>query len=135
MRGNELHPATLHRLLVFAGTFAAALTVVRLFVLWQAHAHISFSYVTGLPIFNYDPNTGFGFGARGYLFYDGKREDPLFAYEPYRQRVFLQAFAGRLGVGCGGRPERAARADRAARTQRRGHVRHHGEPAGPDIAR
>lgn len=55
-------------------------------------------YVTGLPIFNYDPNTGFGLGARGYLFFDGKREDPLFAYEPYRHRIFLQAFGSTLGL-------------------------------------
>lgn len=55
-------------------------------------------YVTGLPIFNYDPNTGFGLGARGYLFFDGKREDELFAYEPYRHRVFLQAFGSTAGL-------------------------------------
>src|SRR5205823_6261093 len=55
-------------------------------------------YVTGLPIFNYDPNTGFGFGARGYLFYDGHRGDQLFPYEPYRQRVFVQAFASTGGL-------------------------------------
>jgi hypothetical protein len=55
-------------------------------------------YVTGLPIFNYDPNTGFGFGARGYLFFDGKRTDPLFAYEPYRHRLFVQGFFSTGGL-------------------------------------
>lgn len=55
-------------------------------------------YVTGLPLFNYDPNTGFGFGARGYLFFDGKREDELFAYEPYKHRLFVQAFASTQGL-------------------------------------
>jgi hypothetical protein len=49
-------------------------------------------YLTGLPLANYDPNTGFGFGARGYFFWNGTRSDPLFAYTPYLQRVFLQAF-------------------------------------------
>jgi outer membrane protein assembly factor BamA len=49
-------------------------------------------YVTGLPLANYDPNTGFGFGARAYFFYNGTRSDPLFAYTPYLHRVFLQAF-------------------------------------------
>jgi outer membrane protein assembly factor BamA len=49
-------------------------------------------YVTGLPLFNYDPNTGFGFGARGYFYWNGTRADPLFAYTPYLHRVFLQAF-------------------------------------------
>src|SRR5688572_9695515 len=41
-------------------------------------------YFTGLPLANYDPNTGFGFGARGYYFYNGTREDRFFAYTPYR---------------------------------------------------
>ena len=50
-------------------------------------------YFTGLPLANYDPNTGFGFGARAYYFWDGKRESPLFAYEPYKYRFFAQAFA------------------------------------------
>lgn len=55
-------------------------------------------YLTGLPIFNYDPNTGVGFGARGYLYYDGPRDDALFAYEPYKQRIFVQAFASTAGL-------------------------------------
>jgi outer membrane protein assembly factor BamA len=50
-------------------------------------------YFTGLPLINYDSNTGFGFGARGYYFFDGERSDPRFAYTPYLYRVFLQAFA------------------------------------------
>ena len=50
-------------------------------------------YVTGVPLFAYDPNLGFGFGARLYYYYDGHRDDPLFAYTPYRHRVFAQAFA------------------------------------------
>jgi len=55
-------------------------------------------YFTGLPLFNFDPNTGFGFGARAYYYYNGKREDPLFGYTPYLHRVFLQAFASTRGV-------------------------------------
>lgn len=50
-------------------------------------------YFTGLPLVNYDSNTGWGFGARGYYFFDGERSDPRFAYTPYLYRVFLQAFA------------------------------------------
>lgn len=50
-------------------------------------------YFTGLPLINYDSNTGLGFGARGYYFFDGERSDPRFAYTPYLYRVFLQAFA------------------------------------------
>jgi outer membrane protein assembly factor BamA len=51
------------------------------------------NYVTGLPLFNYDPNTGFGFGVGGFYTMNGPRTSPLFAYTPYRQRVFVQAFA------------------------------------------
>jgi hypothetical protein len=50
-------------------------------------------YFTGVPLFSYDPNFGFGFGARVYYYYDGHRRDPLFAYTPYLDRVFAQAFA------------------------------------------
>ncbi|HTV18135.1 MAG TPA: DUF5982 domain-containing protein [Polyangiaceae bacterium] len=50
-------------------------------------------YFTGLPLINYDSNTGLGFGGRAYYFFDGERSDPRFAYTPYLYRVFLQAFA------------------------------------------
>lgn len=55
-------------------------------------------YFTGLPLFNFDPNTGFGFGARAYYYYNGERSDPLFAYTPYLHRVFLQAFVSTRGL-------------------------------------
>jgi hypothetical protein len=48
-------------------------------------------YLTGVWLFSYDPN--FGFGARIYSYYDGHRDDPLFAYTPYLHRVFAQGFA------------------------------------------
>src|SRR6185369_494802 len=32
-------------------------------------------------------------GARVYYFIDGKRDEPLFAYTPYKHRFFAQAFA------------------------------------------
>jgi hypothetical protein len=51
------------------------------------------SYVTGLPLFAYDPNFGFGAGARAYYYYNGHPDDPLFAYTPYLHRVYGQAFA------------------------------------------
>jgi outer membrane protein assembly factor BamA len=50
-------------------------------------------YFTGLPLVNYDTNTGVGFGARAYYYFDGERTDPRFAYTPYLYRAFLQAFA------------------------------------------
>jgi len=55
-------------------------------------------YVTGLPLFAYDPLIGFGGGARAYLYFDGKKDDPLYAYTPYLHRVFAQVFAGTGGV-------------------------------------
>jgi hypothetical protein len=55
-------------------------------------------YVTGLPLWNYDPNTGYGFGARAYYYDNGARDDALFAYTPYRYRLFLQGFASTGGL-------------------------------------
>jgi outer membrane protein assembly factor BamA len=49
--------------------------------------------LTALPLFNLDPNTGVGLGVGGYVTMNGPRSSPLFAYTPYRQRIFLQAFA------------------------------------------
>jgi hypothetical protein len=50
-------------------------------------------YFTGVPLFAYDPNFGFGFGARAYYYYDGRKDDPLYDYTPYLHRVFAQGFA------------------------------------------
>jgi hypothetical protein len=55
-------------------------------------------YFTGLPLFAYDPNFGFGFGARVYYYYDGHRKDSLYAYTPYLHRVFVQGFASTGGA-------------------------------------
>lgn len=55
-------------------------------------------YFTGLPLANYDPNTGFGAGARVYFYENGKREAQTFAFKPYDHRVFLQGFATTKGV-------------------------------------
>jgi len=55
-------------------------------------------YFTGLPLANFDPNTGVGGGARGYYYFNGDRKDPLFAYTPYLHRVFLQFFVTSKGL-------------------------------------
>ena len=55
-------------------------------------------YFTGLPLANYDSNTGLGLGVRGYYYYNGHRSDPLFAYTPYLSRIFLQAFVTTEGL-------------------------------------
>jgi hypothetical protein len=49
-------------------------------------------YPTGLPLINSDPNEGIGYGVRAYLYNNGKKEDPLFEYTPYRMRLFAQYF-------------------------------------------
>lgn len=51
------------------------------------------SYPTGIPFVDYDPDTGWGVGARGYYYWNGDRSDPFFAYTPYRHRLMLQAYA------------------------------------------
>src|SRR5688572_29765744 len=55
-------------------------------------------YFTGLPLANYDPNTGYGGGARAYFYANGSRRDPLFGYTPYRHRFFAQYFATTRGL-------------------------------------
>lgn len=55
-------------------------------------------YVTGLPLANYDSNTGFGAGARAYYFYNGKKDNPLFAYTPYEYRTFAMLFFTTRGL-------------------------------------
>lgn len=44
-------------------------------------------HVTGLPFVSSDPLNGVGGGMTGYLHYDGARDDPFFAYTPYRARL------------------------------------------------
>jgi hypothetical protein len=49
-------------------------------------------YVTGFPLLAEDPNTGYGAGAAAFYYDDGDEDDPLFAYSPYRFRVYGLAF-------------------------------------------
>jgi hypothetical protein len=55
-------------------------------------------YFTGLPLANYDPNLGFGFGARVYYSWNGERDDPFFAYTPYLHRLIAQTYASTKGA-------------------------------------
>jgi outer membrane protein assembly factor BamA len=50
------------------------------------------AFVTGIPDLSFDPLNGFGLGAEGYLTFNGKRDDPFFAYTPYRRRIEVAAF-------------------------------------------
>jgi surface antigen Omp85-like protein len=54
-------------------------------------------YFTGLPLFSYDPDYGFGLGGRGYYYYDGGRSNALFPYTPYLHRIYVQVFASTGG--------------------------------------
>lgn len=55
-------------------------------------------YVTGLPLANFDPNFGVGFGARGNLFDNGRPTEPLFRYAPYKKRLSITLFATTGGL-------------------------------------
>ena len=49
-------------------------------------------YFTGIPDISSDPITGFGYGAEGSLFFNGKKSDPFFAYTPYRAELSVALF-------------------------------------------
>ena len=55
-------------------------------------------YVTGLPLFAFSTDIGFGLGARAYYYWNGTRDDPRFATTPYLHRIFLQGFVSTRGV-------------------------------------
>lgn len=49
-------------------------------------------YITGVPDLSSDPINGFGAGAEGSLFFNGKKTDPFFAYTPYRAELDVAVF-------------------------------------------
>lgn len=49
------------------------------------------TFVTGLPDFSSDPVTGFGFGVKSNIFWNGDRTSPLFPYTPYLVRLKANA--------------------------------------------
>jgi len=49
------------------------------------------TFFTGIPDFSSDPVTGFGFGARTNIYWNGKRDNPLFAYTPYLMKLKANA--------------------------------------------
>ena len=49
-------------------------------------------YATGVPELSSDPINGFGYGAEGALFFNGKKTDPFFKYTPYRAEVAVVLF-------------------------------------------
>ena len=49
------------------------------------------TFFTGIPDISSDPVTGFGFGVRTNIFWNGKRDNPLFAYTPYLMKLKANA--------------------------------------------
>jgi len=49
------------------------------------------TFITGIPDFSSDPVTGFGFGVRTNVYWNGKRENPFFAYTPYLMKLKANA--------------------------------------------
>lgn len=49
-------------------------------------------YITGVPDISSDPINGFGAGAEGSVFFNGKKTDPFFAYTPYRAELDVAVF-------------------------------------------
>ena len=56
-----------------------------------AHKKTGWS-IAGVPQLSSDPVNGFGYGAEGNLFFNGKKTDSFFNYTPYRLKIFLEAF-------------------------------------------
>jgi hypothetical protein len=50
------------------------------------------AYVTAVPEISSDPINGFGYGAEGSLYFNGKRSDPFFNYTAYRAKLDLVVF-------------------------------------------
>lgn len=49
-------------------------------------------YFTAIPDISSDPINGFGYGAEGSIFFNGKKTDPFFAYTPYRAGLNVTLF-------------------------------------------
>ena len=49
------------------------------------------TFITGIPDFSSDPVTGFGFGLRSNVYWNGERTNPLFPYTPYLAKLKANA--------------------------------------------
>ncbi len=49
------------------------------------------TFITGIPDLSSDPVTGFGVGVRSNIYWNGKRDNPLFAYTPYLMKLTANA--------------------------------------------
>lgn len=50
------------------------------------------TYITGVPDLSSDPVNGFGYGAEGTIFFNGKKSDPFFKYTAYRAKIDIALF-------------------------------------------
>ncbi len=55
-------------------------------------------YMTGLPLVNYTTDDGIGYGARAFLYYNGKQGDSYFDTAPYFMQLYAQYFATTKGI-------------------------------------
>lgn len=91
-----------------AGLFVVVALLVQTALFAQNHDSLSFikskrmsdedlakkkqgTFFTGIPDFSSDPVTGFGFGIRTNIFWNGRRSNPLFAYTPYLMKLKVNA--------------------------------------------
>ncbi len=49
------------------------------------------TFITGIPDFSSSPITGFGFGVRSNVYWNGEQNNPLFAYTPYLAKLKANA--------------------------------------------
>ncbi len=54
-------------------------------------------YLTGLPLIKFSSDEGIGYGVRGYLYYNGSREDEYFDAAPYFFQMYVQLYTTTLG--------------------------------------
>lgn len=50
------------------------------------------TYITGVPDLSSDPVNGFGYGAEGTIYFNGKKSDPFFKYTAYRAKIDVALF-------------------------------------------
>ncbi|MFH1018208.1 MAG: DUF5982 domain-containing protein [Pseudomonadota bacterium] len=55
-------------------------------------------YFTAIPLFGWDPDTGVNYGAEVDFFNNKTRDDPLFRYTPYRQKLSISGLTTSRGI-------------------------------------
>ena len=55
-------------------------------------------YPTGMPLANYSSDTGLGYGARAYFYFNGSRDDSYFSTTPFFAEIFAQFYKSTGGI-------------------------------------